>query len=373
LHDGYDESIADIFGAGQRDRGLMTMMARWVRMILLVALALVLAALAVWTSLVLFFSPLLGDQWRNLVAGFWLVLAAGAFVAFWRRRWRIRSVAVTLCGVTIVLAGWSTLQPSNQREWQGDVAVLPSVSIDGDMVTIRNIRNANYRSETDFDIHYYDRTFDLRRLESVDLISVYWMGPAIAHTMLSFGFGGGDFVAVSIEARKERSEGYSTIKGFFRQYELVYVVADERDVVRLRTNYRKEPPETVYLYRIPGSAESQRRLFLDYMREVDELQRHPAWYNSATRNCTGNIWLHAAVNPGHVPFSWKILVSGYVPEYLYEKGRLMPGVPFDVLRQKGMINARAQAADRAADFSVRIRAGIPGYEHLDGNQDRMAR
>ena len=151
------------------------------------------------------------------------------------------------------------------------------------------------------------------------------------------------------------------MKGFFRQYELYYVVADERDVLRLRTNFRKDPTEDVYLYRLRAEPEGVRRVFLDYMRAINELVDHPAWYNTATSNCTGNIWVHASVNPGRVPFSWKILLSGYVPEYLYEMKRLVPDVSFADLRAKGLINGRAQAADQAADFSRRIREGIPGY------------
>ena len=210
-------------------------------------------------------------------------------------------------------------------------------------------------------MRYYSKIFDLKELDSVDLVATYWMGPAIAHMMLSFGFGGKDFVAISIETRKEQSEAYSAVKGFFRQYVLIYVVADERDVLRLRTNYRKDPPEDVYLYRLTVEPEIARHVFLDYMRAINDLVDHPAWYNTATSNCTSNIWVHASVNPGRVPFSWKILVSGFAPEYLYETKRLVSDVSFADLQAKGLINGRAHAADQAADFSRRIREGVPGY------------
>jgi hypothetical protein len=164
-------------------------------------------------------------------------------------------------------------------------------------------------------------------------------------------------LAISIETRKEKGEGYSTIKGFFRQYELHYVVADERDVIRLRTNYRHDPPEDVYVYRLQGSIESGRAFFVDYMKQINALNAKPAFYNTLTTNCTTNIWVHSRVNAGHLPFSWKILASGYVPEYLYEAGRLDTSVPFTELRQRAHVNARALAADKAADFSRRIRDG----------------
>ena len=213
---------------------------------------------------------------------------------------------------------WSALRPSNNRDWQPEVAVLPYATIEGDRVTVHNIRNFDYRTETEFTRAYYDKTFDLQQLESVDLIAVYWMGPQVAHIFLSFGFAGQDHLAISIEARKLRNEGFSTVKGFFRQYELYYVVADERDVIRLRTNYRKDPPEEVHIYRIHGATGNGQRMFLSYMDKINALREQPEFYNSLTTNCTTNIWLQSRVNPSHLPFSWKILISGHVPEYLYE-------------------------------------------------------
>jgi hypothetical protein len=238
-------------------------------------------------------------------------------------------------------------------------AVPAYATFDGDRVTVHNIRNFDYRTETDFTPAYYDRSFDLTQLDAVDLYAVYWMGPAIAHIFVSFGFSDGAHLAVSIEARKERGEGYSSVQGFFRQYELYYVVGDERDLVRLRTNYRRDPPEQVHLYRLRGTPAAERAVFLEYLRKINGLKEHAEWYNSATDNCTSNIWLNARVNPASLPYSWKILLSGYVPEYLYENGRLDSDVPFEELQRRTAINARAQAADQSADFSQQIRAGLP--------------
>ena len=280
-----------------------------------------------------------------------LVLAA----LFSRRlRWRAFSAHVAL--IAAVALWWSQITPSNDRPWQTDVAVLPYATMEGDMVTVHNIRNFDYRSETDYTPAWYDRRFDLRKLEGVDLVAVYWMGPAIAHIFVSFAFAGGDHLAVSIETRKEKGEDYSTLKGFFRQYELYYVVADERDVIRLRTNYRHNPPEDVYVFRLQGGTlENARRVFVQYINKINKLKETPEFYNTLTTNCTTNIWLHTRVNPDHLPFSWKILASGYVPEYVYESGLLNNQLPFAELQRSAHVNLRAQAADTAADFSQRIR------------------
>ena len=259
----------------------------------------------------------------------------------------------------IVLWRWLAIEPSNDRDWQVEGARLAYATIDGERITLHNIRNFAYRTETDFTPAYYDKTFDLTSLDSVDVVAVYWMGPAIAHVFLTFGFGGKDYLAISIEARKERDEGYSSVRGFFRQYELQYIVADERDVIRVRTNYRKDPPEEVYLYRLRGAPEAARRVFLDYVAEINRLKEQPEFYNTLITNCTSNIWLHSRVNPEHLPYSWKLLVSGHVPELLYDHGRLDTSLPFAELQRRSLINARAMAADKAEDFSRRIREGLP--------------
>ncbi len=254
-----------------------------------------------------------------------------------------------------VLAAWLALEPSNDRAWQPEVAVLPYAVVNGDRVTVHNIRNFDYRSESDFTPAYYDKTFDLRELDSVDLVASYWMGPHIAHTFLTFGFAGKDYLAISIETRKEKGENYSALAGFFRRYELYYVVADERDAIRVRTNYRRDPPEEVHLYRLKGPPGNARRLFLGYLEKINALKERPEFYNTLTTNCTTNIWMHTRVNPGHPPFSWGMLASGHVPRLLYDSGRVDTSLPFSELQQRSRINALARAADQAEDFSRRIR------------------
>ena len=290
----------------------------------------------------------------------WIFVALGLVVvgALAVRRARRPAAIAFLAAFALVWVVWESPTPSNDRDWQPEVAVLPYATLNGDLVTVHNIRNFDYRTETDFTPAYYDRTFDLRKLDRVDLAAVYWMGPAIAHLFVTFGFGD-DHLAISIEARKEKGEGYSSAKGFFRQYELYYVVADERDVVRVRTNYRKDPPEDVYIYRTVGPTENARRVFLEYVRRLNDLREHPEFYNTLTTNCTTAILTNTRVNPEPLPFSWKVLLSGYTPAYVYESGRMDRSLPFEELQRRSLVNAAGKAADQAPDFSRRIRAGLP--------------
>jgi hypothetical protein len=322
----------------------------------LVFLGLFALASGVWAALLLLYTgPQLYGLNTILAAVAALVSLLTLVLLFVRRlRWRMFSAHLAL--FVLALAWWGLLTPSNDREWQPDVVKLPHATISGDSVTVYNIRNFDYRSETDYTPAWYDKQFDLRKLEGMDLVAVYWMGPAVAHIFVSFAFAGGDHLAISIETRKEKGEDYSTLKGFFRQYELFYVVGDERDVIRLRTNHRHNPPEDVYVFRLQGGKlENARRVFVDYINKINNLKESPEFYNTLTTNCTTNIWFHSRVNPEHLPFSWKILASGYVPEYVYESGLLDNRVPFADLQRSAHVNVRAQAADKAADFSRRIR------------------
>lgn len=270
--------------------------------------------------------------------------------------WRNRPLSIHGVVFLAVLLWWFNIQPSNDRDWQTDVSKLTHASIAGDLVTVHNIRNFSYRNEFDYYPGYYDKTFDLNKLEGLDLFAVYWMGPAIAHIIMSFDFGEHNHLAVSIEARKEEGEGYSTIKGFFRQFEMIYIVADERDVIGLRTNYRQDPPEQVYRYRINAPKENIKQLFLEYIEKINALYEKPAFYNTLLANCTSLIWLHSRVNPGHLPFSWKILLSGHVPEYLYESGRLDQQLSFAELRDRAYVNPLIKEREISSLFSSIIRS-----------------
>ena len=272
-----------------------------------------------------------------------------------------RAMAFCLCAFAGVLVWWLSLKPSNHRVWQPDVGETPWAEINRDQVTIHNLRNCDYRSEGDYTPHWENRTYDLSKLRAVDLFLVHWGSPWIAHPIVSFDFGDQGHVAMSIETRKEAGESYSALRAFFRYYELIYVISDERDVVRLRSNYRQN--EDVYLFRTTVTPGQGRLIFLDSLRRASQLRDHPEWFNALTNNCTTNLLAHVA-NSGHAnpsPWDWRILLNGHADEMFYEQGDLAGNLPFAELKRRALINPAAHAAQQAADFSERIRAGRPGF------------
>mgnify|MGYP000887340569 CR=1 FL=1 len=318
-------------------------------------LGLVLSAMTVWASLAIFYSDLPGLTLRTVLAGLFAFASAASFLLLKNRR---QTLFGFLFVFSLIVAWWLNITPSNNRVWQKDVAVLPYATIDGNIVTIHNVRNLNYRTETDFDVHYYDKAFDLTKLDAVDLIAVYWMGDAIAHIMISFDFEGKDFVAFSIETRKEKGEAYSTLKGFFKQYELIYIAGDERDLIRVRTDYRN-PREDVFLYRTCATPERSHKLFMEYIRQINAMKEQPQWYNTLTTNCTTNIIMHIRSFNEQIRYNWKILLSGYTPLYAYESGALDTRIHFDKLRSLSYINPKAHAIGNDIQFSRKIREGLP--------------
>lgn len=308
-----------------------------------------------WGVLVLLLSPLL-PPWARLpaaaVLGIAVLLAPAGMVL---RRLR-PALLVYAVGMLAVVVGWVGLRPSNYADWIPEVAQAPTAITGGDWVTIDNVRSFAWRTERDFELRWEERRYDLRQLERLDLVASYWAGDAIAHTILSFGFKDGSQLAASIEIRRRMGQDYSPVAGFFRNYELVYVLADERDVIRLRTNVRHEQ---VFLYRLKTPPEEVRALFLEYLREANALAQAPEFYNTLATNCTTQIRVNAIAAGGTVPWSWKVLLSGYLPEYLYDRAIVETRLPFEELRRRSLINPAAQAADTDPDFSRRIRAVLP--------------
>lgn len=258
----------------------------------------------------------------------------------------------------VVLATWLSIAPSNDRDWEPSVARLPRASFEGDRVRIENVRDFRYRSETDFDERWVTRSYDLSKLRGVDLFLVYWGSPWIAHTIMSWGFEDGQQLAISIETRKEVDEPYSAVLGFFRQFELYYVVSDESDVVRLRTDHRGED---VFLYRLNATPELAREVLLEYLRTINQLAAEPRWYNALLHNCTTMIRTHVQQVAPQNPWNWRILVNGKLDELGYMRGTIDTSLPFDELRRRSHINERAHAAGDGSDFSQRIREGLPGF------------
>ena len=320
------------------------------------ALAAAVLVAGLWGGLALYFGGAHGASPHPLVSALFAVLALTVLVGLSARQWRWHLLGGFAVAFLAVLVWWLWLTPSNQRDWVPGVAVLPFATVAKSSVTVHNIRNFHYRSETDFTRAYYDKSFDLAQLQGADLIAVYWMGPAIAHIFISFDFGDNNHLAVSVETRPTKGDTYSTIKGLFRQYELYYVVADERDVIQLRTNFRHSPDEQVYVYRVKATRDDTRRLFLEYLKQINALEAVPQFYNTLGSNCTTVIWRNTRVTSNQLPFSWKLLASGYVPEALYDSGRLDTTLPFAELQRRAHINQRALAAGQASDFSAQIRA-----------------
>ena len=302
-----------------------------------------------WTGMAVYYSNLPGMFFRALCS---VLFVMGMFsIPFWARSFKHGVKTYGVCFL-LVLVWWQLIPASNYRDWQQDVAILPYAEISGDTMTIYNIRNFDYTSLTDYTPAYYDKTVYLDQLQTVDLFLVYWGPELIAHTIMSFGFEDGTYLAISIETRKEEGEGYSAVKGFFKQFELTYVVADERDVVRLRSNYRKED---VYLYRLQLEPVFIREVFLDYFKVINRLTEEPMWYNALTHNCTTTIRGHSKPYNPDSKFDWRMLANGLIDQMMYERGVISNDLPFQSLREKNLINSIAQEFDQDMDFSHKIR------------------
>lgn len=274
-----------------------------------------------------------------------------------RTRPRVRTVL--LAGAALVLAGVVALvareRPSNRRAWIPEQAVLPRVRFEDSLVHVRNVRDFTFRSATDFTPGYRDRTYDLRRLERVwFVLSPFnrdWRGPA--HSFLSFSFSDSQFVSVSVEARREVGETYSVVKGALREYEIMYVVGEERDLIGLRAVTWNDP---VYLYPVRATPEQARELFVRMLRRAQELERRPEFYNTFLNNCTTSILDPVdEIAPGTIPFGWEVLLPGYSDQLAHERGLLDTDLPLEEAREAFRINERARAAAGDPAFSTLIR------------------
>ncbi len=290
-----------------------------------------------------------------------LIYGLGVFTILFKLKWSAGAAALCLAGFCIVLAWWLTLKPSNEGNWQADVARIAWAEIAGDRITIHNLRNCNYRTESDYDNCWGDRTLDLSQIRAADLFLTNWGISFASHPIVSFQFGDNQHVAFSIEARYKAGQAYSTILGCFRQYGLIFVVADERDVIRLRTNYREN--EEVYMYRLHVQPDVARAMFLTYVTYLNKLKDHPEWYNALTRNCTTTLQKPLAADVSNPqPWNYQFLLNGTLDELLYDRGRLVTaGLTFSDLKRRAHINAAARQSDDSPDFSTRIRAGRIGF------------
>jgi Domain of unknown function (DUF4105) len=281
-----------------------------------------------------------------------VLLAALIFI-----RGQGKKLAAVFLAFGIVFCWWRTLKPTNDRQWQPDVAETAWAEINGDEVTVHNVRNCDYRTDTDFTTHWETRTVRLSQITGMDVAIMYWGSPWMAHPIVSFRFADALPLCFSIETRKTIGQEYSALRGLYRQYTLIYIVADERDSIRVRSKYRHG--EDVYLYRTLASAAQARARFLEYVNATNALRDHPRWYNALTSNCTTNIRTQRSVEQ-RASWDWRMLVNGKSDELLYEHHLIATGgLPFLELKRRSQINKRASDADQDPDFSRLIREGLP--------------
>ncbi len=305
-----------------------------------------------WATLALYYSNLPWPWLRLLLA---IAFAAFGIWALWltrRPRMRLVFAGLFLC----MLVWFISIRPSHDRPWRPEVAVMPRAEIDGDRVRLTGVRHFEYRTRDDFTVRYEEREVSLAHLTSVDLYVSYWQVGPVGHTLVSFNFDNAPPVCISIETRPEAGESFAPVASLFKQFELIYVVGDERDLVRVRTDHRKEE---VFLYPIRASKENVRRLFLLYCQRINELADRPEFYNLLSNSCTINIVRYANQSGRTGGFHIGHLLNGWIDRYLYSAGLVDTSLGFDELRRRSHINDAARAAGDAADFSDRIRAGLP--------------
>lgn len=308
--------------------------------------------LVAWAVLAIYYSNLPWSWLRTIAAG---AFAGFAIWALWRSRQPRMSVLFLVMFFGVV-AWWISIPPSHDRDWRPEVAVMPRAVIDGDRVRLTGVRNFDYRSRSDFTVRYEEREVSLSHLMALDFYVSYFTEGLVGHTFVSFVFDNAPPLAVSIETRPEVGEGFAPVASLFKQFELIYVVGEERDVVGVRTNHRHEP---VYLYRLNTSADDARRLLMVYLTRINELADRPEFYHLLTNSCTINIVRYANAAGRRGRFDIRHLFNGLIDSYLYQSGRIEATLPFDELRRGSLINEAAQAADGAADFSQRIRLSLP--------------
>ncbi|WP_244534715.1 DUF4105 domain-containing protein [Hyphomicrobium sp. CS1GBMeth3] len=305
-----------------------------------------------WATLAIYYSNL---PWSALRLASAAAFAAFAIWALWispNRRARFAFGGTFIAVVT----WWILIPPSHDREWRPEVAVMPRALIEGDRVRFTGVRNFDYRSRDDFTVRYEEREVERSHLAAIDFYVSYWAEGPVGHTFLSFVFDNAPPLAVSIETRPEVGESFAPVASLFKQFELIYVVGEERDVVGVRTNHRSE---AVYLYRLNTTAADARRLFDVYVERINELADRPEFYHLLSNSCTINIIRYANAAGRKGRFDIRHLLNGLIDSYLYHSGRVDTTLPFEELRRQSLINQAAQEAGDAPDFPVRIRASLP--------------
>ncbi|MBV8106677.1 MAG: DUF4105 domain-containing protein [Hyphomicrobiales bacterium] len=317
--------------------------------------ALVTAPLTAWAAMALWFRLPAPEWTRAAAAGVFVIVAlATVWALFTRRRWVALSVFALVFGAVVVW--WGSLEPPADGDWAPDVARQTTGTLDGDILTLSDVRDFDWVTDNDFSERWSKRSYDLSKLETLDLFLAYWGGPQMAHLIMSFGFDGGEKLSWSVEVRREKTGQFSPIADAFKSHALVYLATSERDSVRLRSNVRGED---VRLYRLRASPEAARTVLLQYVAEANELAERPAFYNSLTTNCTTAVVKLIRAAGGSLPLDWRLIVNGYLPGYLYDRGAVVTTIPLSDLIALARIDERARAADKSPEFSRLIRVGVP--------------
>jgi hypothetical protein len=310
---------------------------------------------AIWGGFALWYQTAGGQFLKSLCVVLWGAFSFALLTAVWQGRITLGVIAFAVALIGLLL-WWTHLTPTNDHEWADDVARITTGTVDGSRVTLHNVRNFDWRTQTDYTQRWETRSYDLDHLRTVDMIMSYWKGPVIAHMLISFGFDDGEQVVFSVEVRRQKTQAFSEIGGFFKEFELSIVAADERDVVRLRTNVRGED---VYLYRLQLPQDAMRSLFLGYLGEANSLVDSPRFYNTITVNCTTLVYQMMKRIVGRLPLDYRLLFSGYLPKYVYRVGGLDHRYSLEELRRLGRLTERARISDRSESFSADIRRSIP--------------
>ncbi len=323
-----------------------------------ILLGITIALVAAWGALALWIRAPLSPTARALLALAWLILAVAALAALAWPAWRPAGYAFALATLALAL-WWLRIRPSNNRQWMPEVARQTVGEIDGDLVTLHNVRNFEWRTRTDYTSRWETRRYALSELQSVDVALSYWGRPAIAHALVSFGFGQDRYVVFSVEIRRKEGDNFSEIGGFFKQYELSLIASTEEDSLRVRTNVRGEDS---YLYRIHMPLDNARSLFLAYVKRANQLHDKPRFYHTLTGNCTTIVFQMARrIVPG-LPLDYRQLASGYLPEYFFDLHVLQGAHSVAQYRKQGRYTDRARALGNAPGFSQTIRQGVPGID-----------
>lgn len=327
--------------------------------LLRLVLTLILLGMAVWGALALYYQGPAQAIWLHTLISIWSIISLFFVISIWRKHY-LMNFGYFLLMFFMLLLWWSSIKPSNERDWAEEVQHMASGELNGNLVTINNVRNFTWRSETDYTPRWETRHYDLSQLNSIDLVTSNWGITAISHILVTFGFNDGQFLTFTVEIRKTKTQSFDSIAGFFKAYELSIIASDEHDAVGVRPNIRGEQ---VHLYRLNMPQAAMQQLFTAYIEKANQLLETPEFYHTVTANCTTIVFDMMQHISHELPLDYRLLLTGYLPNYVQaQQGFYQPNVSLDELTSKGLINNRSKAAANSHNYSQAIRQGVPGWE-----------